>query len=138
MKNGGLALPKGIIAGISIEGFLRVVAEPATGITDFDKLPGPYRAVATNIETGEAVVLSSGNVAEAMRASMAVPGAIAPVSRDGRLLVDGMIANNLPIDSITEVRIPGRYFYFWTTGTLTPPAFRHPALAARRQGLGRA
>ncbi|HEX7272601.1 MAG TPA: BamA/TamA family outer membrane protein, partial [Casimicrobiaceae bacterium] len=103
VKDGGLALPKGIIAGISIEGFLRVVAEPATGITDFDKLPVPYRAVATDIETGEAVVLSHGSVAEAMRASMAVPGAISPVSEDGRLLVDGMIANNLPIDQARKL-----------------------------------
>ena len=103
VKNGGLALPKGIIAGVSIEAFLRVVAEPATGITDFDKLPIPYRAVATDIETGEAVVLSHGNVAEAMRASMSVPGAISPVSMDGRLLVDGMIANNLPIDQARKL-----------------------------------
>lgn len=103
VKNGGLALPKGIIAGVSIEAFLRVVAEPATGITDFDKLPVPYRAVATDIETGEAVVLNNGNVAEAMRASMSVPGAIAPVSKDGRLLVDGMIANNLPIDQARKL-----------------------------------
>src|SRR5262245_48903870 len=98
LKDGKLALPKGIIAGISIEAFLRVVAEPATGIQDFDQLPVPWRAVATDIETGQAVVLSRGSVAEAMRASMAVPGAISPVEMDGRLLVDGMIANNLPID----------------------------------------
>ncbi len=103
VKDGGLALPKGIIAGVSIEAFLRVAAEPATGITDFDKLPVPYRAVATDIETGEAVVLSHGSVDEAMRASMAVPGAIAPVWRDGRLLVDGMIANNLPIDQARKL-----------------------------------
>jgi NTE family protein len=98
VKDGGLALPKGVIAGVAIEGFLRVVAQPAAGIDDFDKLPVPWRAVATDIETGEAVVLSHGSVAEAMRASMSVPGAIAPVQMDGRLLVDGMIANNLPID----------------------------------------
>jgi len=98
LKDGSLALPKGIVAGVSIEAFLRVAAEPATGIQDFNKLPVPYRAVATDIETGEAVVLSDGNVAEAMRASMAVPGAISPVEKNGRLLVDGMIANNLPID----------------------------------------
>jgi NTE family protein len=103
VKNGGLALPKGIIAGISIEAFLRVVAEPATGIQDFDKLPVPWRAVATDIETGEAVVLSRGSVAEAMRASMAVPGAISPVEMDNRLLVDGMIANNLPIDQARKL-----------------------------------
>ena len=74
------------------------MAEPATGITDFNKLPIPYRAMATDIETGESVVLSHGSVAEAMRASMSVPGAIAPVEIDGKLLVDGGIANNLPID----------------------------------------
>lgn len=103
VKDGGLALPKGIIAGVSIEAFLRVVAEPAAGISDFDELPVPWRAVATDIETGEAVVLSHGNVAEAMRASMSVPGAIAPVQMDGRLLVDGMIANNLPIDQARKL-----------------------------------
>src|SRR4029453_12622749 len=70
---------------------------------DFDKLPVPYRAVATDIETGEAVVLSHGSVAEAMRASMSVPGAITPVSMDGHLLVDGMIANNLPIDQARKL-----------------------------------
>jgi len=103
VKDGGLALPKGVIAGISIEAFLRVAAEPATGINDFDKLPVPFRAVATDIETGEAVVLSHGNLAEAMRASMSVPGAITPVQMDGRLLVDGMIANNLPIDQARKL-----------------------------------
>ena len=103
VKRGGLTLPKGIIAGVSIEAFLRGVAQPAIGTTDFDKLPIPYRAVATDLETGEAVVLSHGDVAEAMRASMSVPGAISPVSMDGRLLVDGMIANNLPIDQAREL-----------------------------------
>ena len=98
VKDGGLALPMGVIAGISIEAFFRVLAEPAMGITDFDKLPIPFRAMATDIETGQSVVLDRGSVAQAMRASMAVPGAIAPVEIDGRLLVDGGIANNLPID----------------------------------------
>ena len=98
VKDGGLALPKGVIAGVSIEAFFRVLAEPAMGISDFGKLPIPFRAMATDIETGESVVLDRGSVAQAMRASMAVPGAIAPVEIDGRLLVDGGIANNLPID----------------------------------------
>jgi len=98
VKDGGLALPKGVIAGVSIESFFRTLSTPAFAITDFDKLPIPFRAMATDIETGEAVVLASGSLAHAMRASMSVPGAIAPVERDGRLLVDGGIANNLPID----------------------------------------
>jgi len=98
VKDGGLALPKGVIAGVSIESFFRVLATPAFGVTDFGRLPIPFRAMATDIETGEAVALDHGSVAQAMRASMSVPGAIAPVEIDGRLLVDGGIANNLPID----------------------------------------
>jgi NTE family protein len=98
LKDGGLALPKGVVAGVSIESFFRVLTTPAFAVTDFDKLPIPFRAIATDIETGEAIVLRDGSLSQAMRASMSVPGAIAPVERDGRLLVDGGIANNLPID----------------------------------------
>jgi NTE family protein len=99
----GLTLPKGVIAGVSIESFFRVLATPAFGITDFNKLPIPFRAMATDIETGESVVLDRGSIAQAMRASMSVPGAIAPVEIDGRLLVDGGIANNLPIDEARKL-----------------------------------
>ncbi len=87
-----------MIAGVSIESFFREMAQPAAAITDFDKLPVPFRAIATDLETGAAVVLGSGSVAQAMRASMSVPGAMAPVEIDGRLLVDGGLADNLPID----------------------------------------
>jgi len=103
VKDGGLALPKGVIAGVSIEAFFRVLAEPAIGISDFRKLPIPFEAMATDIETGDSVVLSRGSVAQAMRASMSVPGAITPVEIDGRLLVDGGIANNLPIDQARKL-----------------------------------
>ena len=98
VKDGGLALPKGVIAGVSIESFFRELAAPAFAVTTFDRLPIPFRAMATDIETGESVVIKNGNLAQAMRASMSVPGAIAPVEHEGRLLVDGGIANNLPID----------------------------------------
>jgi NTE family protein len=94
----GLALPKGVVAGVSIEAFLRSLTQPAAGINDFDKLPIPFRAVAADIETGEAVVLRRGSLARALRASMSVPGALAPVEIEGQLLVDGGIADNLPID----------------------------------------
>jgi NTE family protein len=99
----GLALPKGVIAGVSIESFFRSLALPALDITDFRKLPIPFRAMATDIETGESVVLERGSIAQAMRASMSVPGAITPVEIDGRLLVDGGIANNLPIDEARKL-----------------------------------
>ena len=103
VKESGLVLPKGIIAGVSIEAFMRALTEPSVDINDFQRLPIPFRAVAADIETGEAVVLDRGNVAQAMRASMAVPGVIAPVEIGGRLLVDGGIANNLPIDEARKL-----------------------------------
>jgi NTE family protein len=103
VKDGGLALPKGVIAGVSIESFFRVLTTPAFGVTDFRKLPIPFRAMATDIETGDSVVLDHGSIAQAMRASMSVPGAISPVEIDGRLLVDGGIANNLPIDEARKL-----------------------------------
>ena len=99
----GLVLPKGVIAGVSIESFFRGLTESAVDIVDFDKLPIPFRAVAADIETGEAVVLSHGSLSRAMRASMSVPGALSPVEIDGRLLVDGGIANNLPIDEARKL-----------------------------------
>ena len=98
VKDGGLALPKGVIAGVSIEAFFRELTSRSVDVKDFSRLPIPFRAVASDIETGDAVVLDHGSLPLAMRASMSVPGALAPVEIDGKLLVDGGIANNLPID----------------------------------------
>lgn len=103
LKDGGLILPKGVVAGVAIEGFFRQLTSQAADINDFQRLPIPFRAVASDIESGEAVVLERGSLARAMRASMSVPGALAPVEIDGRLLVDGGIANNLPIDLARKV-----------------------------------
>jgi NTE family protein len=103
VKDGGLSLPKGVVAGVSIETFFRQLATPAFGVSDFNQLPIPFHAMATDIETGESVVLDHGSLAQAMRASMSVPGAIAPVEIDGRLLVDGGIANNLPINEARKL-----------------------------------
>src|SRR5947207_1847002 len=93
----GIALPKGLLSGVSIESYLRLLTGPAL-TNDFGNLPVPFRAVAADIVTGEAVVLQQRSISQAMRASMSVPGAMAPVEIEGRLLVDGGIVNNLPID----------------------------------------
>ena len=98
----GIALPKGVLSGVSIESYLRLLTGPAR-TNDFGNLPVPYRAVAADIVTGEAVVLERGSVSEAMRASMSVPGAMAPVEIEGKLLVDGGIVNNLPIDEARKL-----------------------------------
>ncbi len=65
---------------------------------DFDSLPIPYRCIATDIINTEEVILQRGNLARAMRASMSIPGAFKPVKWEGKLLVDGGMLNNLPVD----------------------------------------
>ncbi|MBK7592187.1 MAG: patatin-like phospholipase family protein, partial [Betaproteobacteria bacterium] len=83
VKDGGLALPKGVIAGVSIESFFRVLATRAFGVTDFRKLPIPFRGGGDRHRDRRSVVLERGGVAQAMRASMSVPGAHRP-GRDRR------------------------------------------------------
>jgi NTE family protein len=90
-------VPSGVISGQRLELALRIIEALSPAETDFDQLPIPYRAVAADIATGEAVVISSGSLATAMRASMSVPGALPPVMMGGRELVDGGIAANLPV-----------------------------------------
>ena len=94
----GLKLSPGLIEGQQIELALDRLAYPGFHITDFDQLRIPYRAIATDIETGNAVIIDHGNLAKAMRASMSIPGALPPIQHEGRLLVDGGIGNNVPID----------------------------------------
>ena len=93
----GLVFPQGLVQGQKLELALRRLVLPVSTVPDFDQLPIPFRAVATDIVNGEMVVLESGDIASAMRASMSAPGVFKPVRIDDRLLVDGGIANNLPI-----------------------------------------
>lgn len=94
----GLVLPKGVLRGQDLFLTLAEYLAPARGTDDFDRLAIPFRAVATDIETGTAVVLGTGDIATAVFASMAVPGGLPPVERDGKLLVDGFVADNVPVD----------------------------------------
>jgi NTE family protein len=97
LKHGKILLPKGFIQGQKLQETLRQLTLPFSNSTDFDLLPTPFRAVATDLETGNAVLMDKGDLAIAMRASMSAPGVFAPVELNGRLLVDGGLAENLPI-----------------------------------------
>lgn len=99
-RSGEVQLPEGLVAGRKLLVNLRQLTLPVRGIDDFDRLPIPFRAIATDIETGEKVVLAHGQLAEAMRASMAVPGVFAPYRIDHRTLVDGGLTSNLPIETV--------------------------------------
>jgi len=97
-NDGKLMFPSGAIQGQKFDLALRQLVRHVSTVSDFDALAIPFRAVASDIGTGKPVVLGSGDLAMAMRASMAVPGAFAATEIDGRVLVDGGITNNLPID----------------------------------------
>jgi NTE family protein len=96
-NDGKLELPLAYIRGQKFDLLLNRLTLQVVSIKDFDRLPVPYRAVATDLETGKEVVLASGNLTRAIRASLAVPAAFDPVEIDGRLLVDGGLANNVPV-----------------------------------------
>lgn len=98
LRGSRIQLPKGLIQGQKLNQTLRRLTLPVARVTNFDELPTPFRAVATDLETGEAVIMDSGDLTSAMRASMSAPGVFSPVGRDGKLLVDGGIAENVPVD----------------------------------------
>lgn len=93
----GLHVGGGLVAGQNLGFVLNELTRSAALVDNFDELPIPFRAVATDLATGEQVVIGEGSLAEAIRASMSIPGVYAPVEYRGRLLVDGGIANNLPV-----------------------------------------
>ena len=104
-KQKGQRGPKGLLTGDKLYVYFSQLMRHVTE-TDFYKLPIPYAAVATDIYTGEKVVLKSGNIAAAMRASMSIPPVFEPWVIDDRVLVDGGVVSNLPVFTAREL-FPG-------------------------------
>ncbi|MDY7091864.1 MAG: patatin-like phospholipase family protein [Acidobacteriota bacterium] len=97
---GGLRWPTGLRSGQKLGYLLRRLTLPVRTVDDFDDLPTPFRAVATDIASGDMVTLGEGDLARALRASMAIPTVFTPVEMSGRLLVDGGVSNNVPVDVV--------------------------------------
>lgn len=102
-RDGSVLLPPGLISGQKIELFLHRMLGTSGRFDTFDRLPIPFRAIATDLERGEMVVQDRGSLVTAVRASMAVPSAFAPVQSEGRLLVDGGLTRNMPVDVVRQV-----------------------------------
>ena len=94
----GVVLPLGLVQGHKITQVLRDATVRVADVQDFDRLPTRFRALATDLETGEAVVMGEGDLVTVLRASMSAPGVLTPVERNGRLLVDGGLVDNLPVE----------------------------------------
>lgn len=99
----GMRLPLGLLQGQNLTLLLRALFLTAADIAHFDELPIPFRAVAADVVSGEKVVFESGDLVTAVRASMSVPGIFQPLKVDGRLLVDGGIVDNVPIDVVRDM-----------------------------------
>jgi len=95
--DGKIKFPQGLVQGNRFLIMLQDWTSQLPGNRSFDRLPVPFRAVATNLETGDEVVLDHGSLPHAIRASMAAPGLFTPIEIDGRMLVDGGLVSNLPV-----------------------------------------
>lgn len=103
--DGSLGLPLGVIQGQNLALLLESMLAHASDTRDFDKLPIPFRAVATDIASGEKVVFRKGHLPRVIRASMSIPAVFAPVELDGRLLVDGGMTDNIPLDVARDMGV---------------------------------
>jgi len=99
----GLNGPNGFVPGQGVELLLDRIAFPASGVQSFDDLPIPFRCVATDMLSGQLVVLSDGSLSEAVRASMAIPGVFTPVELKGRVLADGGMVENIPVETVHDM-----------------------------------
>lgn len=93
----GIKVPKGVLHGQAMAALIQQAFGLQTELSSFDQLAVPFRAVATDLTNRAEVVLSAGNLLQAVQASMSIPGVVRPMQLQGKLLVDGGVANNLPI-----------------------------------------
>ncbi|CAL2079819.1 NTE family protein [Tenacibaculum sp. 190524A05c] len=102
VKKGNIGLPLGLSKGQNVLNLLTEILSPVDEISDFSKLPVPFFCIGTDIETGQEVVLEEGSLPLALRASASFPTLLNPVDVNGRLIVDGGVANNFPVDRMKE------------------------------------
>ena len=100
MDGFGIQLPTALSDGQRVHDLFANWTAEVGHIRDFSKLPIPYLAVATDLETGDDFVIETGMLAEAMRASAALPGVLSPYELDGHLLTDGGVSNNYPAEEV--------------------------------------
>ncbi|MDW9236608.1 patatin-like phospholipase family protein [Burkholderia thailandensis] len=95
----GFKAPVGLVQGNRLQALLANWTAAVPTNQPFDRLPIPFRAIATDLQTGQKVMLDHGSLPLAIRASMALPGLFSPAEIDGRALVDGGLVGNLPVDA---------------------------------------
>ncbi|NQV17887.1 MAG: patatin-like phospholipase family protein [Armatimonadetes bacterium] len=103
ISEGKIGLPKGLVAGQKISALISKLTISVHHIEDFNNLPIPFLCIATDIENGKVVILDEGYLPDAIRASMSIPSAFAPIEIEGQLLVDGGLIRNFPVSDIKKM-----------------------------------
>ena len=128
IKDGKLKGKAGLLQTQKIEDMIRDLVTEARMLSDFDNLPIPFRAIATDMISGEMVIMDGGDISVAMRASMAVPGAFSPIVMGDRVLSDGGLTRNLPVD-VTRDLCADVVIAVWLTRPAPNPEDLESALA---------
>jgi len=105
VDKGKIGLPQGVSRGQHVLSFLTQLLSPVDSISDFSKLPIPFFCIATDVETGNQVKLIKGSLPLALRASGSFPALLDPIEVDNKLLIDGGIANNFPVDEMEKTGV---------------------------------
>lgn len=105
INKGRVGLPQAVSKGQNVLNFLTNLLSPVDSISDFSKLPIPFFCIGTDLATGDEVVFNKGSLALALRASGSFPTLLSPVEIDGKLLIDGGIANNFPVDEMRKRKV---------------------------------
>ena len=105
INKGKIGLPQGFSKGQNALSFLNYLLSPVDSINDFSKLPIPFYCIATDVENGNQVKLTEGSLPKALRASGSFPTLLNPIEIDGKLLIDGGVANNFPVDEMKKTGV---------------------------------
>ncbi|PID27709.1 MAG: hypothetical protein CSB55_07935 [Candidatus Cloacimonadota bacterium] len=103
IKKSGISLPPGLVGGRKFASKLSINLIHVQNIRDFSKLPIPFRCISTDLETGEEYVWTEGLLPQALQASMAIPSIFSPVEVNGKILIDGGICRNFPVQDVWEM-----------------------------------
>lgn len=102
-ENNGFKLPSGVVEGEELWLKFAELFFPVYNIKDFSKFSIPFKCISTDVETGEAVVLDTGEVTTAVRSSMAIPSLFTAIEHDGKRLIDGGVVRNFPVRDVKEM-----------------------------------
>lgn len=101
--NNKIRLTTGVITGQELSTKFSELFFPVYNIRDFNKLKIPFKCMATDLETGDLIVMDTGNIITALRATMAIPSVFSAVTRNNKKLVDGGLVRNFPVKNVKEM-----------------------------------